>query len=81
MKPTLNEEIGMSQQGIDYVNSLEVVKPEFPNDRYEKQLFCNSVKNNIPEEIEKQRIKKEALNNLIFVAIVLIIVVIVNWKS
>jgi hypothetical protein len=69
MKPTLNEEIGMSKQGIDYVNSLEVkdpikLRPEFPKDR-----------------IENQRIKKEARNNLIFVAIVLIIVLIVNWKS
>lgn len=67
MKPTLNEEIGMSQEGIEYVNSLEVkdpikLRPEFPKDR-----------------IEKQRIKKEARNNLIFVAIVLIIVLIVNY--
>lgn len=126
MKPTLNEEIGMSQEGIEYVNSLEVKEPTIVNvidaamdqikkhgyspryvkyfdgekwvEAYSEELVIpktttkytrttlnyetamRAIKNNIQEEIEKQRIKKEARNNLIFVAIVLIIVLIVNWK-
>lgn len=75
-RKTLNEEIGMSQQGIDYVNSLEV------KDEY--HVIENAFKGfqeNYDKSKEKQRIKKEARNNLIFVAIVLIIVLIVNWKS
>lgn len=89
MKPTLNEEIGMSQQGIDYVNSLEVKEevyiPETPmrdtNFILNEYAYIKAIKNNIPEEIKKERIRKQARNNLIFVAIVLIIVLIVNWKS
>lgn len=102
MKPTLNEEIGMSQEGIDYVNSLEVKEPEkidaieaaikcikesefnpnhirFHDGKELTELFCDSIKNNIPDELERIRIRQQARNAWIFVFLIILITVIVNY--
>lgn len=97
MKQTLNEEIGMSQQGIDYVNSLEVkihepprqkpriIKenevPKIPAFKIDYDTATKALYNNIPEEIEKQRIRKQARNAWICIFVIIAITVILNWKS
>lgn len=83
MKPTLNEEIGMSQEGIDYVNSLEVKKPIYhPTPNYPKGGVINKkVGEFIPDtEYEKQRIKKQSQKvwAYVFVAIVIIVTYFLN---
>lgn len=103
MKPTLNEEIGMSQQGIDYVNSLEVKEPIFKED-FEKlcdkynvpkneldlkaitfnlsnDTVMKAIHNDIPKLIEQQRIRKQARNAWICVFVIILLTVILNWKS
>lgn len=73
MKPTLNEEIGMSQQGIDYVNSLEVKH---------ETIVCalKLIKEDNKKELEQQRIRKQARNSWICIAVILILTLILNWK-
>lgn len=94
MKPTLNEEIGMSQQGIDYVNSLEV-KHDDLSTIYHKALkntdtgfkyLNNAEENDMHIEkhnkfIEHQRIRKQARNAWICVFVIILLTVILNWKS
>lgn len=73
MKPTLNEEIGMSQQGIDYVNSLEV--------KHETMVCAlKLIHEDNKKEIEQQRIRKQARNAWICVFVIIILTVILNWK-
>lgn len=108
MKPTLNEEIGMSKQGIDYVNSLEpsdddafrcaeeavktyidsieVKEPEVQRKYSERNTsitdlstYSKSISNNIPEEMEQQRIKRQGRNALIFVLIIIALTFITNY--
>lgn len=87
MKPTLNEEIGMSKQGIDYVNSLEVkdCQTEIPktpirntNFILNEDVCMKALKNDIPDYIESQRIKRQGRNALICVAIIIIVTLIVS---
>lgn len=74
MKPTLNEEIGMSQQGIDYVNSLEVKHKLVSQDidAWRKEFR--------KEHYEKLRIRKQARNAWICIFVIIILTVILNWK-
>lgn len=89
MKPTLNEEIGMSRQGINYVNSLEVKEyaevPKTPirntNFMLNEDIEMKALYNNIPEEMERIRIRKQARNAWICIFVIILITVIVNWKS
>lgn len=95
MKPTLNEEIGMSQQVIDYVNSLEVKNYEniTPTEQdvinackrqVEDTYSYYGVKNNShkkAKESEQQRIRKQARNAWICVFVIILLTVILNWKS
>lgn len=80
MKPTLNEEIGMSQEGIDYVNSLEV-----KYDCIELETSAKKVLESMGElshtikEIENQRIKRQGRNALICVLIIIVITFITNY--
>lgn len=80
MKPTLNEEIGMSKQGIDYVNSLEVVSEDVLKNAPEG--WQDAMENNISEymaEIENQRIKRQGKNALICVLIIIALTFITNY--
>lgn len=81
MKPTLNEQIGMDQKGIEYVNSLEVKDPAF---ECSHETAMKAIKNDLPTitEIEKQRIKKQTQKvwALVFFAIIIIVTLIVNHK-
>lgn len=82
MKPTLNEEIGMSKQGINYVNSLEVKEPEFEKpliDSYFEEHALNYEKVSLSEIIERQRIKKQKRNALICVLIIIALTFITNY--
>lgn len=72
MKPTLQEEIGMSVQGIEYVNSLEVKEPEFC---ITEEILNNSAKNDIPallKQLERERVANEARNSWIWIVISII---------
>lgn len=84
MKPTLNEEVGMSQEGIDYVNSLEV--------KFDNEQFSNAVNNACQsfdklgtsiKLAEKQRIQKQSQKvwSCVFVAIVIIVTYFLNTKN
>lgn len=82
MKPTLNEEIGMSKQGIDYVNSLEVKEPKFEKPLIKLNIETHDLhyeKISTSEILERQRIKRQGRNALIFVLIIIAITFITNY--
>ena len=76
MKPTLNEEIEMSQKGIEYVDLLEAKNeeihanawlnvPQLPNHIFTKEQLINlGISNNLAEEMEKH--KQDRLKRLDF---------------
>jgi len=80
MKPTLNEEIGMSQEGIDYVNSLEVKESEIISQRIETNKKLNAIlsdpkTHDFMRYIDNQRIKKQLQKVWAFVFVVIVIIV------
>ena len=80
---SLNEEIGISEQGVDYVNSLEVKEPELeaPAFSVSYEVAMKAIKNDLPtvEEMERQRIKRQGRNALICVLIIIAITFITNY--
>ncbi|MNL65912.1 hypothetical protein D3C87_1903080 [compost metagenome] len=82
MKPTLNEEIGMSQEGIGYVNSLEVKEPKFEKPLIKLNIETHYLyyeKISASEILERQRIKRQGRNALICVLIIIAITFITNY--
>lgn len=85
MKPTLNEEIGMSQEGIDYVNSLEVKESENISKRIEANKKLNAILNDpkthdFMRYVDNQRIKKQSQKvwGFVFATIVIIVTYFLN---
>lgn len=85
MKPTLNEEIGMSQEAIDYVNSLEVKESENISKRIDTNKKLNAILNDpkthdFMRYVEKERIKKQSQKvwSCVFVAIIFIVTYFLN---
>ena len=68
----LNEEIGMSQKGIDYVNNMEV--------KHEHVVVDWNIKPKQKNSLENERIRKQARNAWICIAFIILVTVILNWK-
>lgn len=90
MKPTLNEEIGMSYEANQYVSSLIVKDEEYLSVLKHIESLDSETRLNLKasdlsyEKInnhnELVRIRKQARNSWICIAVILILTLILNWK-